>query len=335
MSVALKGGVWRSKVSDDFSVSKGLAILLVIIGHNKFFQEELTEVVKIIYNFHVFFFLAHFCLSDSIDYTKLRQRLIRYMYPLIWSAGASMALFFVFFGVSFNFEYILGKLLQGGGGIRDVFGFGFFWFCFSLPILCLYLVFKKVFAVKVLVVVFSLVAFYCYYVVDILSITFLCLAIGFSFIWLSELFGLFRYVVNVLSPLFQAVFVLVGYFFSLSFVLSEGMYVNIGEVYLSKAGWGLFANMIFGALFIELLANMLSKCVLVNRFLSWLGDKSYSVYIVHSFFSYFYYFVISSYFDSGLVVGFFVLIFTIFSVYIFLKALEVFSLSPYFFPRGV
>lgn len=140
--------VTNSLSREKSNIIKGLAILLIILGHNHILCPKYSQLFSYLYSFHVtvffilpFFYNKQVCLNKNSIYKVVKRTYI----PFLW---------FFFFCLIINYLYnrrvscwseiVCGIFSIGGYGCRNTCGFVFPWF---LPAFCMMSLFR-IFASK-------------------------------------------------------------------------------------------------------------------------------------------------------------------------------------------
>ena len=309
-----------------FNESKGIAILLVVFGHNKIFQAVFTEVISLIYFFHVMFFLVYVASSKPEGVYKLLQRTRRYLIPYITFTLLSWVAFtFVFDGELEFFDYLLAVILGSAPLLRDVVGFGFFWFV-SAAITGIWVSYIGIRypSLRAVLMAFSLFVFYLVFYMGVEPYGVL---LGISCFWVSSLYFLvFRSIDKLgLSVMLEVVVVVI------LFSMRGDSELNFGEGVIKGDFVTVLLVLLFGVRFLDLIGEVLTKSdVSILGGVRFLGKHSFQVYLLHSFFSYSLYIIL----PESMIYGFINFFSTVALCVISILVLKKIKLYKYLFPKG-
>lgn len=120
---------------DHYAALRGILIVLIVIGHNKFILQSIPVIRPILYNFHVLaFLLLPFIGSvDRLSWGFLGDRLIRYGVPYAWFFTIAASAFWWLsesgIGVADAFvTYLLGLIVGSADLSKEATGFRLYWF---------------------------------------------------------------------------------------------------------------------------------------------------------------------------------------------------------------
>lgn len=131
--------------SDEVDATKGLLVLLVVLGHDSVLTERFPRFFTVVYNFHVLaFLLLPFALSaPKFTWRGTTDRAVRYLVPYgVFAVGAAIAYRWLDGALTSPFVWVqdlLVALVRGdASALKRATGFTAFWFLpalFSLAVL--------------------------------------------------------------------------------------------------------------------------------------------------------------------------------------------------------
>ena len=136
----------NSKSADDRASEKlkGICILLIVIGHDRYFNLVWGSIFPLLYNFHVwaFFFIAATHNYRPLSSQRAKDLTVRYMVPnTVFVIVLSVIYYCLFLRKSTSLAayaptFFSGLFFQSAWAIDRATGFQLYWF---LPALCVYL----------------------------------------------------------------------------------------------------------------------------------------------------------------------------------------------------
>ncbi|GEO70627.1 acyltransferase family protein [Levilactobacillus acidifarinae] len=265
-------------------IAKGLGILLVIYGHalggimnshDQLATGVLLKPYNIIYGFHMplFFFLSGIFAAHWVKRNvklAMKQKVISLVFPyFFWTVitGSIMA--------------VAQRVTNSGLGVKDILlspiaPFSEYWFLYVLFIVFLTFYFgERLIGNKALFII-SLVFFlirpmiFRYWIFDAFSLNFFFFMIGSLVLQHKNIQNFLTFSrVKLIVSMCLFVMINIGYLK----VISSGVYW--------QSSYAKFLTISIGILMTIYLAQLFEKISILNRTLSWLGQASMAIYVMH------------------------------------------------------
>lgn len=265
-------------------IAKGLGILLVIYGHalggimnsnDQLSTAVLFKPYSIIYGFHMplFFFLSGIFATHWVKRNiklAIKQKVISLVFPyFIWTiiTGSIMA--------------AAQSVTNSGLGVKDILlspiaPFSEYWFLYVLFIVFLTFYFGERLIGKKALLVISLLFFlirpviFRYWIFDAFSLNFLFFMMGSLVLQHKEIQSFLTFSrLKLIVSMCLFVVINIGYLK----IISSGIYW--------ESSYAKFLTISVGILMTVYLAQLFEKISILNRTLSWIGQASMAIYVMH------------------------------------------------------
>ena len=145
-------GTGSHQRSPQLNVLKGLLILLIVVGHNRYFSSLSISLFLNLYSFHVlgFLFLPFIHPPKDLTWRNVRDYLVRYYVPFILFYVFACILYFMTFTrecsiSAFLWKTLVSAIVASPELVKEMSGFQMFWF---LPALFSLVVFRMAYGAR-------------------------------------------------------------------------------------------------------------------------------------------------------------------------------------------